>query len=128
MFFKLFSLTGAALAGLSVALSAALAHLPQFADGVPSMVQSALTQHQFHALGLLLVALAIRQQGSNRWLVLAGSLMLVGVTLFSLNIYARHLLGWEAARPLVPWGGGCLIAAWFALALGLMRKLPNGDD
>ena len=128
MFFKLFGLAGACLAGLSVILSAALAHLPQFASGVPSMVQTALTQQQFHALGLLVVALAIGQRGSNRWLVLAGGLMLTGMLLFSVNIYARHLLGFDALRALVPWGGGSWIAAWLALALGLLRKLPNGCD
>ena len=51
MFFKLFGLSGACFAGLSVILSAALAHLPQFASGVPPMVQSALNLQQFHALG-----------------------------------------------------------------------------
>ena len=128
MFFKLFGLTGACFAGLSVILSAALAHLPQFASGVPPMVQSALNQQQFHALGLLIVALAIQQRSPNGWLVLAGGLMLTGMLLFSLNIYARHLLGFDALRALVPWGGGSWIAAWFALAFGLMRKFPNGSD
>ncbi len=128
MFFKLFSLSGAVFAGLSVVLSAALAHLPQFAAGVPAMVQTALVQQQFHALGLLVVALAMLQLGPNRWLVLAGGLMLTGMLLFSLNIYARQLLGWDAARALVPWGGGAWIAAWIALALGLMRKDPNDRD
>jgi uncharacterized membrane protein YgdD (TMEM256/DUF423 family) len=128
MLFKLFSLSGALFAGLSVVFSAAFAHLPQFATGVPAVVQTALTQQQFHALGLLVVGLAVRQMGASRWLVVAGTLMLTGMLLFSLNIYARQLLGWDAARALVPWGGGAWIAAWLALALGLMRKIPNGHD
>jgi uncharacterized membrane protein YgdD (TMEM256/DUF423 family) len=128
MFFKFFSLSGALFAGLSVIFSAAFAHLPQFAAGVPAMVQTALTQQQFHALGLLVVALALRQLGPSRWLVAAGALMLTGLVLFSLNIYARHLLGWEAARALVPWGGGSWIAAWLALAMGLAHKVSNRGD
>ena len=128
MFFRFFSLSGAVFAGLSVVLSAALAHLPQFASGVPSMVQIALNLQQFHALGLLLVGLCIRQMGPSIWLWLAGALMFAGMLLFSVNIYARHLLGWEALRAWVPWGGSCWIAAWFALALGLMRKESNGRD
>jgi len=128
MLFRLFGLSGALLAGLSVIFSAAFAHLPQFAAGVPSMVQTALTQQQFHALGLLVVALAIGQGHASRWLRAAGGLMLTGMVLFSLNIYARHLLGWEAGRALVPWGGGSWIAAWLALAMGLTHKVSNHDD
>ena len=128
MWFKLFSLSGALFASLSVVFSAAFAHLPQFATGVPAMVQTALTQQQFHALGLLVVALALRRQGPSRWLMTAGVLMLTGLVLFSLNIYARHLLGWDAARALVPWGGGSWIAAWLALAMGLTHKVSNQGD
>ncbi len=128
MLFRLFGLSGALFAGLSVIFSAAFAHLPQFAAGVPSMVQTALTQQQFHALGLLVVALAIRSVGPSRWLLAAGGLMLTGMVLFSLNIYARHLLGWEAGRALVPWGGGSWIAAWLALAMGLTHKVSNHGD
>ena len=79
MLFRLFGLSGALFAGLSVIFSAAFAHLPQFAAGVPSMVQTALTQQQFHALGLLVVALAIRSVGPSRWLLAAGGLMLTGM-------------------------------------------------
>ncbi len=128
MFHRLFSLSGALFAALSVVLSAALAHLPQFASGVPSMVQSALNLQQFHALALLLIGLAIRLIGPTRWLVAAGALMLSGMLLFSMNIHARHLLGWDALRALVPWGGSCWIAAWCVLAVGLARKDSNGRD
>jgi len=128
MFFKLFSLSGALFAGLSVIFSAAFAHLPQFASGVPGMVQTALAQQQFHALGLLVVALAVRQGRPSLWLLTAGGLMLTGMLLFSLNIYARQLLGWDALRALVPWGGSAWIAAWLALALGLTRKVSNQVD
>ena len=128
MFHRLFSLSGALFAALSGVLSAALAHLPQFASGVPSMVQSALNLQQFHALALLLIGLAIRLIGPTRWLVAAGALMLAGMLLFSMNIHARHLLGWDALRALVPWGGSCWIAAWCVLAVGLARKDSNGRD
>ena len=128
MFVKLISLLGALFAGLSVVFSAAFAHLPQWALGVPGPVQTALAQQQFHALGLLLVGLAIRQRGASRWLLAAAGLMLCGMLLFSFNIYARHLLGWDGLRTLVPWGGGAWIAAWGALAWGLIQKVPNDPD
>jgi len=128
MFFKLFGLSGALFAGLSVIFSAAFAHLPQFSTGLPSVVQTALAQQQFHALGLLVVSLAIKQGRPSRWLLASGWLMLAGMLLFSMNIYARQLLGWDALRAWVPWGGGAWIAAWLALALGLGHKVPNQID
>ncbi len=120
MFARIYLMTGAILAGLSVVLSAALAHLPPFASGLPPMVQTALTQHQFHSLGLMLVGLALAHSPS-RWLISAGALMLAGTVLFSFNIYARSVLGWDAARSLVPWGGTCWILAWVCLAWGVGR-------
>lgn len=115
---RIFLTLGALSACASVVFSAAFAHLPVFAGGVPAMVQTALTQQQFHSLGLLLVGLAVRGLGTSRWLLAAGGLMLAGLLLFSFNLYARHVLGFDALRALVPWGGGAWIVAWLCLALG----------
>jgi uncharacterized membrane protein YgdD (TMEM256/DUF423 family) len=119
---KLFCVAGAIFAGLSVVFSAAFAHLPAFTQGVPVMVQTALNQQQFHALGLMLVGLAIYQRRSCPWLWAAGGLLLVGMVFFSFNIYARQLLGVEAFRALVPWGGGAWILAWLVAAIGFTRR------
>ncbi len=86
------------------------------------MVRSALDQHQFHALGLLLVGLACRVVTPSRWLVASGVLMVVGMCLFSFNIYAYALLGWDALEKLVPWGGGAWILAWLSLAVGFAQR------
>jgi uncharacterized membrane protein YgdD (TMEM256/DUF423 family) len=104
-----------------VVFSAAFAHLPVFAGGVPTAVQTALSQQQFHSLGLLFTGLALRVWGASRWLQAAGWLMLVGLALFSFNLYARHVLGWDALRALVPWGGAAWILAWLVLAMGLAQ-------
>jgi len=77
---------GAVSACMSVVFSAAFAHLPVFAGGVPAAVQTALSQQQFHSLGLLFTGLALRVCGSSRWLQAAGWLMLVGLLLFSFNL------------------------------------------
>jgi uncharacterized membrane protein YgdD (TMEM256/DUF423 family) len=115
---RLFLSLGALSACLSVVFSAAFAHLPVFASGIPAMVQTALSQHQFHSLGLLLIGLGLRVCGPSRWLLSAGCLVLVGLLLFSFNLYARHVLGFDLLRALVPWGGGAWILAWLALAVG----------
>jgi uncharacterized membrane protein YgdD (TMEM256/DUF423 family) len=119
---KIFLSLGALSACASVVFSAAFAHLPVFAGGVPAAVQTAMSQQQFHALGLLITGLAIMVCGTSRWLLAAGWLMLIGLFLFSLNVYARHLLGFDALRGLVPWGGGAWIGAWLCLALGWGRR------
>lgn len=110
---------GALSAGSSVVFSAAFAHLPVFAGGVPSAVQTALSQQQFHSLGLLFTGLALRVCGASRWLQAAGWLMVLGLLLFSFNLYARHVWAWDTLRALVPWGGAAWIASWLALAVGL---------
>jgi uncharacterized membrane protein YgdD (TMEM256/DUF423 family) len=112
---------GAISACTSVVFSAAFAHLPVFAGGVPTAVQTALSQQQFHSLGLLFTGLALRVCGASRWLQAAGWLMLGGLLLFSFNLYARHVLAWDALRALVPWGGAAWILAWLALAVGLAQ-------
>jgi uncharacterized membrane protein YgdD (TMEM256/DUF423 family) len=114
-----FVVLGAISACTSVAFSAAFAHLPVFAGGVPTAVQTALSQQQFHSLGLLFTGLALRVCGASPWLRAAGWLMLVGLFLFSFNLYARHVLAWDALRALVPWGGMAWILAWLTLAVGL---------
>lgn len=124
---RFFVIAGAVSACSSVVFSAAFAHLPVFAAGVPTAVQTALSQQQFHALGLLFTGLAIRVFGASRSLQLAGWLMVVGMLLFSFNLYARHVLGFDALRALVPWGGGAWILAWLCLAVdgGRRAAFPN---
>jgi uncharacterized membrane protein YgdD (TMEM256/DUF423 family) len=116
---------GAISACTSVVFSAAFAHLPVFAGGVPTAVQTALSQQQFHSLGLLFTGLALRVCGTSRWLQVAGWLMLVGLLLFSFNLYARHVLAWDTLRALVPWGGAAWILAWLVLAMGLARGVKE---
>ena len=113
---------GAISACTSVVFSAAFAHLPVFAGGVPIAVQTALSQQQFHSLGLLFTGLALRVCGASRWLQAAGWLMLVGLILFSFNLYARHVFGWDDLRAMVPWGGMTWILAWLSLALGFLKR------
>lgn len=115
---RIFLLLGALSACSTVVLSASFAHLPVFAAGVPPVVHTALDQHQFHSLGLLFTGLALGLWGASRWWLAAGWLMLTGVLLFSLNLYARHALGWEGWRAAVPWGGTAWILAWLSLAAG----------
>lgn len=116
---------GAVFAALSVALSAAAAHVASLQQAGAAFT-AALEQQQLHALGLLLVGLAQARQPS-RWMLSAGLLMLAGMLLFSLNIHARILWGWDAARGLVPAGGAAFMLAWLAFAMGTFGFRPRQD-
>ena len=72
-------------------------------------------------MGLLITGLAIGVCGVSRWSLAAGGLMLVGLLLFSFNLYARHVLGFDAWRAAVPWGGAAWILAWLSLAVAWIR-------
>ena len=117
---RIFLILGAVSACSSVVFSAAFAHLPVFAGGIPVMVQTALTQQQFHSLGLILVGLAAPLCGASRWWLAAGWLMCVGLLLFSFNLYVRNVWGVDTFRAGVPWGGGAWILAWLSLALAFV--------
>jgi uncharacterized membrane protein YgdD (TMEM256/DUF423 family) len=118
---KIFLTLGALSACSSVVFSAAFAHLPVFAGGVPVMVQTALNQQQLHSLGLLVLGLAIFRLGTSRWLLASAWMMVLGLLFFSFNIYARQVWGFDALRAFVPWGGGAWIAAWLLAAVGFAR-------
>ena len=118
MLSRLFMVLGALLAAAWVALSAASSHIPALQSAGPALAAS-LAQHQFHALGLLLLGLLMRVRAS-RWLLASGGLMLLGFLLFCLNIDARLLSGWDGARALVPWGGMAFILSWLCLLVGVL--------
>jgi len=119
---RIFVFAGAVSAALSVALSAAFAHLTVFAGGIPAMVQSALQLQQFHALGVMVVGLTLGWRGPSLCLLASGVLMLAGTVMFSFNIYARSVLGFDALRFAVPWGGSAWILAWLLLAAGAVSQ------
>ena len=114
---RVFMALGAVLAAVSVALSAAAAHVPALQEAGAALA-AALQMQQLHALGLLLVGLAHARRASL-WLAASGGLMLAGLLLFCLNIDARILWGWNAARALVPVGGSAFILAWLLLAVSV---------
>jgi uncharacterized membrane protein YgdD (TMEM256/DUF423 family) len=116
---RIFMVMGALSAALSVALSAASAHVPTLQQGGASWAAS-LDQQQFHSLGLILVGLLLERR-LNAWLVASGWLMVAGLLLFCLNIDARMVWGWEGARGLVPLGGSAFIASWLAAAVGALQ-------
>jgi len=111
---------GAVFAGLWVAVSAAAAHLPALQQGGASL-NAALALQAVHALGLLVLGI-LHALKPSRWWLSSAAPMLAGLLLFCLNIEARLLWGWDAARALVPAGGSAFMLAWLVLALGAVQQ------
>lgn len=111
-----------ALGAAGVALAAVAAH--KVAD--PSLTTAALFLILHGAAALALSAIA----GGSAWpsgFLVAGSLMLVAVSLFSGDVAARVLLGDRLFPMAAPIGGSLLIGAWVVAALsGLVAAFRSG--
>jgi uncharacterized membrane protein YgdD (TMEM256/DUF423 family) len=117
---------GALSAALAVAAGAFGAHA--LADAVTEARlgtwQTASSYHLAHALGLVLVGLAMLRWPSRATRA-AGGLLLAGTVLFSGSLYALVLLDAPALGAITPLGGVAFIAGWVALA---RAAWPAGPD
>lgn len=116
---------GALNAAFAVGMAAASSHAPAL-QAASAYLPSAVSMHQFHALGLVAVGLLLRGVDHNRWWQMAGLLFTLGLGLFCFNLYARALWDFQALRPLVPAGGGCFMAGWVLVAVGAWRQTREG--
>lgn len=120
------SLTGALLMALAVALGAFGAHgLRGRLDAYRmSVYEKAVFYHFVHALGLLVVSVmpkaGVLTQSAANWVC---GLLLAGIVLFSGSLYLLGLTGNRALGAVTPFGGLCFIAAWLALAWFVTRTV-----
>ena len=75
----------------------------------------------YHGGGLILVGILTHLLGSSWFIRGAGALMIAGIIVFSLIVYAETL-GWvsEAVGEIVPMGGSMLMLSWVSLAIGVL--------
>ena len=83
--------------------------------------QTALTYHQLHAIGLLIVGLTLVRWPSSRWLLASGLALLAGILLFSGNLYLRSLAGIHVFHAVTPLGGMAFILGWICFAIGVLK-------
>ncbi len=109
---------GALNAMLGVVLGAFGAHAlkARLAPELLATWQTAVQYHFFHALGLLVVGMMLRQVPHAKGLEWAGWLMFAGMLLFSGSLYVLCLSGLRGLGVITPFGGVALIAAWALLA------------
>ena len=116
---------GALMAALSVIASAYASHGNSLIGTSPAMVQASLNLLQFHSMGLILVGILGQSSPSEKRLLAAGVLFLLGCLMFSINILLRAWHDIQTFRALVPWGGTSFILGWLAFALAFVRKSPQ---
>lgn len=87
-------------------------------EAARSALQMAVQMQLLHAVALLGIGIVALLGRGNRWWSAAGYLFVLGCLLFGGLIYLRTFTGIETFRPLVPWGGTCMMLGWAALAVG----------
>ncbi len=115
----------AALSGfVATAMGAFAAHALRGRLSAEAMgwLETGVRYQMYHALALLLVAVAIGRFGDARWLVIGGWFFVAGIVLFSGSLYLMALTGWRGIAWATPFGGLALLAGWLLLALAVFRR------
>ena len=113
----------ALLMAVAVALGAFGAHglKTRIAPEMLALWTTGVTYHAWHALALLLAGVLMRDGFGGvaaRW---AAWLFVGGIVLFSGSLYLMALGAPSALGFATPLGGAAFIAAWIALAIGVVR-------
>ena len=116
---------GALSAAKSVALGAAAQHgLKPYlaANDIGGWFGVALQYHQLHSVALILCGIALLVVGENRLLKWSGVAFLVGLLMFSGNLYLRSLFDIHLFHAVTPVGGMSFMTGWVLLAVGVLRS------
>ncbi|QHT60090.1 DUF423 domain-containing protein [Paenibacillus lycopersici] len=126
--FNKYGAYGAIHALLAVALGAFGAHglKSRLTDEMLNVFETGVRYHMFHAIGLLLIALAADRIGkSNNSIRWAARLMHVGIILFSGSLYVLSLTDVKAFGIITPFGGLAFIVAWGLAAYSIWKAKSN---
>jgi uncharacterized membrane protein YgdD (TMEM256/DUF423 family) len=120
---RVFAAVGAVSALLAVAAGAFGAHAlrARLAPELLAAFETGVRYQMYHALALLLVAVAAARLPVPPIRV-AGWLFVAGTVLFSGSLYGYALTQARWLGPVTPLGGLCFLAGWAALALGVWRS------
>ena len=120
---RLFNLIGPLSALLAVAAGAFGTHAlrGQLSDRLFSVYQTAVEYHFYHALGLILIALARYHRPESRLLEWSGWLMFGGLLLFSGSLYVLALADIPILGMITPFGGLLFLTSWLLLAIALYQ-------
>lgn len=116
---RLFFVVASLLGALSVAGGAFGAHALKgtLSETALSSFETGVRYQMYHALGLLVVALLVKQSPEISTLTIAGWCFIAGIVLFSGSLYGLSLAGIKALGPVTPLGGVAFMAGWVCLAI-----------
>lgn len=120
---RLFLLLSAVCGFLGVAMGAFGAHgLRAALDEYHLAIYRTGVEYQmWHALGLALVGVMVRQFPDMRLLSKAGWFMFAGILLFSGSLYILSISGIRWLGWITPFGGMAFLVGWFLLGLSAWR-------
>lgn len=107
---------GAASAFLAVALGAFGTHGLDLPERYATTYQTGVEYQMAHSLALLLAAIASDRLGKPNRVRWAGRLFVIGIVLFSGNLYVLSVTGLSWLGAIVPLGGLAFLAGWALLA------------
>ena len=93
--------------------------------GKTPLFNTALHMHEMHAIGLVLIGIALFYQPTNRFWFWSALFMFVGQLLFCGNLYLLSLQNGSPLPLLTPIGGFCLIVSWILMSLGAVFVSRN---
>ena len=116
-------ITGAAMAGLSVAIGAFGAHAlrARLEPARLATFETAVQYHMLHAVALLAVAALMGRVQSQQLLLLSGGLFTAGIFLFSGSLYALAITGITWLGAITPLGGLAFIGGWLCMGIAAWK-------
>jgi uncharacterized membrane protein YgdD (TMEM256/DUF423 family) len=104
-----------------VILGALGAHAITLTPAKQNSWELAVQYQLIHGIGMILIAMLYQQWVIPllRW---AGTIMLIGILLFSGSIYATALGAPAGLSQIAPYGGSSLMIAWLLLAVATLRQ------
>ena len=123
-FWRLFFVLAALNGFLAVMLGAAGSHIlaPKMIDGGPELFALANQYHMWHSLALLALSLFSLKQSACKDMIprISALFFLIGLCLFSGNLYIRAFHADYAYGFLTPIGGTFYMAGWLMLTLSII--------
>ncbi|MBT8112881.1 MAG: DUF423 domain-containing protein [Gammaproteobacteria bacterium] len=125
--FRLAILLGAGNAVLAIILGAFAAHALQntLSERMLAVFNTAVDYHLYHALGLIVLSLLIKQRPISKALKTAVYLMSFGIIVFCGSLYALSLSGILKLGMITPFGGVAFIIAWFLVLIAFIKQEPQ---
>ena len=87
-----------------------------------AVYQTGVSYQMWHALGLIGIALMRLQVPESKLLSWAGSLMFIGILLFSGSLYLLAILNLTWLGMITPIGGVSFLIAWLLIAIFALKK------